>query len=74
MSTSRVAAAAEWYSCSHCKRIARLVAEQETMCPICGAADGEVVPQKRLEESFEAGVYYNEEPGKRKRRRKRPPP
>jgi hypothetical protein len=72
MSPSRTAVA-HWYSCSHCRRIAPLVAKLEAVCPICGAADGELVARERLEESFEAGVYYNEEPGKKKRRR-RPPP
>jgi hypothetical protein len=60
----------EWYHCFSCRKVTLLVDHGDQKCPSCDGTKGEILPQERLNQGFEAGVYFNIDPATGKRTKK----
>ena len=63
---------ADFFECFACHKVAPMIQSSEIKCPICGSANGQVMPPARVEKELKVRVLYSIDPttGKREKRRK----
>jgi hypothetical protein len=61
----------EFYHSFKCRKVMPLVGTAKRKCPSCGDEGGKVLPQERVKQGLEAGVYHKIDPNTGKRAKKK---
>lgn len=58
----------DFFSCFSCNKVSPQFDGKTPTCPLCGSANGEVLPPERVKPGLDAGVFMNPKPKGTRRR------